>query len=36
MDFRAQGFAHLVGREITIAVIIAAVIAFAVAAWMFI
>jgi hypothetical protein len=36
MDFRAQGVASLMGREIIIAVVVVAVVAFAVAAWLFI
>jgi low affinity Fe/Cu permease len=36
MDFRAQGVAMLMGREIAVVVAVVAVIAFAVAAWLFI
>jgi hypothetical protein len=36
MDFRARGFAELVGREIAVVVVVVALIAFAVGAWTFI
>lgn len=35
MDFRAQGVAMLMGREIAVAVVVVAVIAFAIGAWLF-